>query len=154
MFTPSMQLDIVAYSSRGEVVLLAEIKGSRNTDGEWAAQFRRNLLSHGTLPNALFFLIATPEHMYFWKRDDSTADDALPHRTLDTTVVLRRYFDRFKQSPDTLSREALEWMFSYWFDDIIAFGKAGFKDDPSFQWLSDSGFFDALAGGRLQLNGI
>lgn len=62
------QIDLIAYDGNGQVVLLAEARSRMGKSPEWAARFRHNLLEHGLLPNARFFLIATPERMYFWNR--------------------------------------------------------------------------------------
>lgn len=65
---PSQQsaIDFVVYDREGRVVLLAEAKNRRGTSGHWAAGLRKNMLSHGVLPWAKYFLIATPERMYLW----------------------------------------------------------------------------------------
>src|SRR5689334_19494299 len=61
-------IDIVAYDQEGRVLLLAEAKSRGGTSESWAARLRKNMLSHGILPWAKYFLIATPERMYFWKQ--------------------------------------------------------------------------------------
>lgn len=154
MFTPSMTLDIVAYDRRGGVVLLAEAKSVRGKDGAWAAQFRRNLLSHGTLPFAQFFLIVTAESMYFWKQANDATTEELPDQTLDAAVMLKRYLERLHQSPERIDSYMLQWIVSFWLEDIVATGGEEYAHDPSSGWLFDSGFIDAISGAHLQFRGL
>jgi hypothetical protein len=51
-----------------------------------------NLSAHGTLPKAPFFLIATPESLYFWRQDQAGLNEDLPQFTMDATTELRPYF--------------------------------------------------------------
>jgi len=97
---PTREVDLVAYDQLGQPILLAEVKSTHGTSNEWAARFRSNLLAHGTLPPAPFFLIATPDHMYFWRQQDPTSEEEPPQFTMDATHELKPYFDRFKQTPE------------------------------------------------------
>ena len=70
-------IDLIAYDRTGRVVLVAEVRSKIGTSEEWAARFRSNMLEHGGFPRVLFFMIATPERMYFWDHEHQGAD-ALP----------------------------------------------------------------------------
>ena len=72
---PMRGVDFIAYDQVGQPILLVEVKSTHRTSEGWAAQFRRNLLEHGTLPTAPFFLIATPDQMYFWHQEDASPMD-------------------------------------------------------------------------------
>jgi hypothetical protein len=63
MPTQNSPIDFIAYNADGTVVLLAEAKTRHGTSEEWAAKLRRNMLAHGLLPRAEYFLIATPEQI-------------------------------------------------------------------------------------------
>jgi hypothetical protein len=52
-------IDFVACDRDSRVVLLAEAKSRGGASERWAARLRRNMLSHGILPWAKYFLIAT-----------------------------------------------------------------------------------------------
>ena len=68
MYKSRMQnrdVDLVIYGDKGQALLLAEVKGRADTSPQWAAQYRMNLLSHGTLPHAPYFLIAAADYLYF-----------------------------------------------------------------------------------------
>jgi len=131
-------------------MLLVEVTGQHGTTDVWAARFRRNLLEHDTMPNAPFFLIATPERLYFWRQNDPSPREEPPHFTMDATVELKPYFETFKQDPKTVSGYALEWILFSWLNDIAWNGRLGPKDDPSFRWLSESGLLEALKSARIE----
>ena len=59
MALSTQEVDFVAYDDHGQAVLLVEVKSRRDTSEGWAARFRRNMLAHGTLPAASFFLIVS-----------------------------------------------------------------------------------------------
>src|SRR5205085_7678008 len=123
--------DFVAFDQFGRPVLLVEVKSTQRTSDLWAARFRRNLLAHGTLPRAPFFLIAPPDHMYFWRQDDPTPSEELPQFTLDATRELKPYFERFEQRPGKTGGHALELILFSWLVDLAQSGQLRAKEDPS-----------------------
>ncbi|MDR3704061.1 MAG: hypothetical protein P4L56_30715 [Candidatus Sulfopaludibacter sp.] len=133
-------------------MLLVEVKRSRQTSELWAAQFRRNLLAHGTLPGAPFFLIATPDSMYFWRQDDSVPEDDPPRFTLDAAGELRPYFERFNQTREKVSEQSLVLILFYWLVDLAGPRLTRAKEDPSLRWLSESGLLDALASSHIEMS--
>lgn len=140
----------MAYDQLGEPILLAEVKGTHRTSPQWAARFRRNLLEHGTLPNAPFFLIATPEHMYFWRQEDPLPKEEPPQFTLDAAHELKPYFERFQQTPERAGGQALELILFSWLVDLAQSGQLRAKEDPSLWWLSESGLLGALRSARIE----
>src|SRR5579863_7097830 len=149
MALPTREVDFVAYGDRGQPVLLVEVKSQRQTSDVWAARFRRNLLAHGTLPKAPFFLIATPERLYFWRQDDREPKEELPHYTMETADELRPYFEQWEQKPGTTSGQALELIVFSWLNDIAEFGQSRAKESLALGWLSESGLLDALKKARI-----
>jgi hypothetical protein len=143
-------VDLAAYDRLGQPILLAEVKSIRQTSGQWAARFRRNLLAHGTLPRAPFFLIATPEHMYFWRQEDPASNEEPPQFTLDAAHELKPYFERFKQAPDKTGGRALELILFSWLVDLAQSGQSRAQEDPSLRWLSESGLLGALRSARIE----
>lgn len=141
---------MAAYDQLGQPVLLAEVKNTRRDSTQWAARFRKNLLAHGTLPKAPFFLIATPEHMYFWRQEGQTREDEPPQFTLDATRELKPYFERFAQAPETTGGQALELILSLWLFELARSGESRAAEDASLHWLSDSGLLHALQGARIE----
>ena len=145
-------IDVIAYDQSGRVILLAEAKSRVGTSAEWAARFRRNMLSHGTLPKALFFMIATPERLYFWKQDHPDVSDEPPGFTIDATREFKPYFDKLDKTSRDVSEQALEMLVLSWLTDIARTGDARFRNDPSMRWLSESGLIDSLEKARIEMN--
>ena len=145
-------IDFVAYDDSGGVVLVAEVKRRLGTSEQWAARFRRNMLAHGFLPKALFFLIATPERMYFWKQDQHGVPDQLPGFTLDAAKVLKPYLDKLDTTPQAVGEQALELLVSSWLSDIARTDEVHLKHDPSTRWLAESGLIDSLGTARIEMN--
>jgi hypothetical protein len=152
MPTQDKGIDVIAYDPDGRVILLAEAKSRVGTSAEWAAQFRRNMLAHGTLPNAQFFLIATPERMYFRKQDGRGVQDAPPEFTIDAAAEFKPYFDRLEKTSQGVSGQALELLVLSWLTEIARTGDARSKKDPSRRWLADSGLIGSLEKARIEMN--
>ena len=144
------EVDLVAYDPFGQPILLAEVKSTHRDSDVWATQFRRNLLAHGTLPKAPFFLIATPDHLYFWRQEDPSTGEEPPQFTMDATRELKPYFERFKQTPEKTGGQVLELILFSWLVDLAQSGEARAKQDPSLNWLSESGLLDALRSARIE----
>ena len=154
MVLPARDIDFVAYDDRGQAVLLVEVKSSHETSELWAARFRRNMLAHGTLPTARFFLIATPERMYFWRQDDPSPREEPPQFTMDATKELKPYFEKFGQIPGTTSGQALDLIVFSWLNDMVESGQSRANQDVSLRWLLESGLLEALGRARIGLSPV
>jgi hypothetical protein len=151
---PSQQsrIDFVAYDREGRVVLLAEAKNRRGTSEQWAAHLRRNMLSHGVLPWAKYFLIATPERLYLWKQERPNSGDVPPEFTIDAAKVLQPYFQKLHQEPTKIGPEAFELLVLTWLTDIARSGEEKHEQDPSSAWLSE--LTGSLQEARIEMNPV
>ena len=145
-------IDFIAYDDLGRVILLGEVKSRVGTSGEWAARFRRNMLAHGVLPRAPFFLIATPERMYFWKQDQPGLAEEPPVFTVDATKEFKPYLEGLSRTRPAVGERALELMVFSWLKDIARTGEERVKHDPSMKWLAESGLIDSLENARIEMN--
>ena len=152
MQTQYTGIDFIAYGTDGSVVLLAEAKSRHGTSDAWAAKLRRNMLAHGVLPRAKYFLIATPERMYGWKQDNLNFDEAPPEFTVDARKALAPYFARFDQDPARIVPEAFELLVLTWLTDVARSAEHLEKLDPSLQSLSDSGLLSSLRQAHIEMN--
>ena len=144
-------VDFIAYGSRGEPLLIVEVKSQRQTSGTWAGRFRQNLMAMGSLPAAPFFLVATPERLYFWRQDETNQADRPPEFTVDAATELKSYFEKLGPGAEKLSRFALQSIIFTWLIDISQpSGQARVRRDPSLQWLSRSGLLDALSNAHIE----
>lgn len=149
-------IDLVAYDPKGHVVLLAEAKSRGGTSAQWASGLRRNLLAHGALPSARYFLIATPEHIYlwrqeFWQQEGATYNEAAPDFIIDATRELKPYFEKFHQRPSEIGPEEFELLVSSWLDNIAWSGEEPRNEDSSFGWLKESGLAESLRDARVEM---
>jgi hypothetical protein len=144
-------IDFIAYDAAGRVVLIAQAKSRYGMSEEWATRFRRNMLSHGGLPEALFFLIATPERMYFWKQDQDAAN-APPAFTIDAGKEFGHYLDKLNTPPRAVGEQSLELLVLSWLTDLARTGEARVEQDPSMAWLAESGLIDSLETAHIELN--
>jgi hypothetical protein len=148
------EFDVIGYDKRGQVLLLGEVKSSRGTTEGWAAQFRKNILAHDTTPWARFFLIATPEKLYFWRQDTPNGGGEAPEFTIDASKELGPYFEKASLSPATIDDQGLEFLVSAWLFDMARSRPLSADQDASIRWLYDSGLLGALEQGRLAINAV
>jgi hypothetical protein len=144
-------IDFIAYDSDGGVVLLAEAKSRHGTSEVWAAKLRRNMLSHGVLPHSQYFLIATPERLYWWRQENLASVEAPPQFIADSSRALGPYFARLHQDPANISPRAFELLVLTWLTDI-ATSRDRPEVDPSLQSLSDSGLLSSLRKAEIEMN--
>jgi hypothetical protein len=143
-------IDFVAYDREGRVVLLAEAKSRRGTSEHWAARLRRNMLAHGILPPAKYFLIATPERVYLWKQERPNLAEVPPEFTIDAAKVFQPYFQRLHQEPSKIGPEAFEFLVLTWLTDMAQSDEHKPRQDSSSAWLSE--FTGSLQQARIEMN--
>lgn len=149
MISTNESVDLIGYDANGQIVLVGEVKSRLGTTDEWAAQFHRNLLAHGGVPQARFFLIGTPDHLYFWDRE-TNSPEGLPDFRIDTEQDLHEYFGKWSKPPAQVTSEGLKLLIQTWLVDAISSDKA--NGDSHLKWLSDSGLISALRQGRLEIH--
>lgn len=131
-------------------MLLAEAKSGGGTSAQWASSLRRNMLAHGALPPAKYFLIATPVRIYLWQQDAGSYNEA-PDFVIDATEELKPYFERFHQRPSEIGPEEFELLVSSWLTNIAWSGETWRKDNTSLGWLVDSGLAESLREARVEM---
>jgi hypothetical protein len=152
MPTQDIGIDFIAYDPSGHAVLLAEAKSRRGTSAQWAAQLRSNMLAHGLLPPAKYFLIATPDRMYLWTEDGAEPAEAAPKFTIDAAKEFQPYFEKFHQEPSGIGPQAFDFLVLTWLTDLARSGEETLKQDASLRWLADSGLFESLRQARIEMN--
>lgn len=147
-----IEVDFVAYNQQGHPFLLVEVKaGRKETSETWAAQFRRNLLAHGTLPKAPYFLIATPDRMYFWHQNDVSVTEKRPDFSADARVELQSYFETANQDSTNIGGPAFTLILWAWLTEIAEFGTNRVKEPSLARWLFESGLLRELRGARIEM---
>jgi hypothetical protein len=138
--------DLVVYDRNQRLIAVVEVKNKKNTSPHWAAQLRRNMLAHGRdpVPSEYFFL-ATPDRVYLWKGEDLVQ----PPHEIDARSLFAPYFQRAGVSPEGPSPQAFELVVASWLGDLLRFEEPREGLAAVQPGLTDSGFFDAVLGGRL-----
>jgi hypothetical protein len=147
----SNQADIAVYGPDEHVRLVAEVKAIRGASTEWAAQLRRNLLMHGFIPNAPYFLLATPDRFYLWKDGKPDQDAVPPDYEVETAKLLASYIERLGISLADLSEPGFELLVISWLHDLIDFDRSRDDAHSADHWLFDSGLYEALKHGSVVL---
>ena len=149
MLSANSNIDFIAYDRQGSVILLAEAKCRRGTSGQWAAELRRNMLSHGLLPLARYFLIATPERLYLWNQEHPNQADAAPEYTIDAAKEFQPWFQRLSLNPSDIGPEAFELLVHAWLSGIARSGD-GTSQDVASPWLAE--LTGSLQQARIEMN--
>ncbi|MCP4111272.1 MAG: hypothetical protein GY749_38055 [Desulfobacteraceae bacterium] len=139
-----MKADIVVYDRNGQIVLIIKIKKRLGVSSEWAIKWRRNILSHGSLPDAKFFMTALPDRFYLWKNAGNLPELVEPTFEIDAKPILKLYFDESGTSPEKIAPQSFELIVGVWLNSLLLNQK---NDAP--KWIIQSGLSEALSGGHL-----
>ena len=141
--------DMAAVNVLGEPTLAIEVRSKQKTSAAWAGQMRRNLLAHGVVAGAKFFLLALPDRFYLWKGAGNDLSELPPTYVIDPTDLLAPYFARADVSPGAIGERGFELIVGAWLQDLLE--KEQLPDDLKREhpWIVESGLYDALKGGRV-----
>ena len=142
-----MQPDISVLDADGQTVLIVEVKNKAAAPREWAAEVRRNVLAKYTGPTPPFFLLATRDRFYFWKKHTGRSRLVQPDFDVEPNRFLRPYYP-VGLAANSLSGFALELAVGNW---LRSLAHNGTREGDGARWLSASGFLQAIHGGRVVL---
>ena len=143
--------DILAYDRDGQLALIAEVKSKRGTSSDWAAKMRRNMFAHGLMPNAPYFLLALPDAFYLWKNNGRAADVIEPTQSVDPDPFLRPYYKKSGLISTDLTGRSFELIVASWLNQVVQAKSPHELENTSQDWLINSGLFERLVGGHLEL---
>ena len=146
----SVSADLTVYDRNGQPTLLVEVKKKLGASREWAAQLRRNLYAHGTLPKAKFFLLAMPDRFYLWKQNGADLELKEPTFAVDSQPILNPYCERAGVTADVIDGQSLELIIGSWLAEIMYANRRPDDLGDSERWLVESGLYEAVAGGRFE----
>ena len=99
---------------------------------------------HGLLPKAPFFLIATPDHFYFWENAGDAPEESEPSYDIDPRTMNGSTF----KPDDKVGEFEFESKVASWFNAIL--NSPPEKTNGAIgEILSRSGLSEAIRGGRL-----
>ncbi len=140
--------DLLIDDRNGQLMLIVEIKRKTNVSSEWASQFRRNLLAHGTVPKAPYFLMAFPDKFFLWTDAEAHLEQSEPTYTIDARPLLQPYFERAGVTAEQISRQSFELIVTSWLADMMHSEQLSENVEDSKRWLIESGLYASLVGGK------
>lgn len=115
--------------------------GTPKSDEKWAAKLRRNLIAHGALPPAPYFLLVLPDHVYLWSHPER-GESALPDFQGETRLILNGYLGHWSGpgNREAVSERGLELAVSTWLMDLTNPTQSSAPDGgEGTEWLHRSG---------------
>lgn len=147
------QADVAVYGPDGKLQLVVEIKNRLGASAGWASDMRRNLLSHGVIPHAPYFLLALPDFFYLWV-DVRSADAAPPDYQIEASEILAPYLSQSTKPLNELSGYGLELIVTSWLQDVVRTELQRDAVGPNLQWLFESGLYEAITRGSVAIEAI
>jgi hypothetical protein len=142
--------DLLIDNRHGQLTLEVEVKSKTNVSAEWAAKFRRNIIAHGTLSKAPYFMMAFPDKFYLWANPEINQDDSAPTYQVDASKILNPYFERARVTAEEISGESLEVIIASWLDELVYIDKLPEDVKIAQPWLIESGLYDVLSRGLVE----
>jgi hypothetical protein len=133
-----MKPDFMLYDESNRLVLAVEVKATKNDNAEWAAKLRRNLMEHGVLPEAQFFLLVLPNSTYLWK-DAPSSQEVAPTFSIDTRKLLKPYLPKYGDDTSRISESGLELAVRSWLDSITSTTNRNHSTTDEERVLEESG---------------
>jgi hypothetical protein len=133
--------DIVARNAEGNTIAVVEVKNRENLSKDVAIDLRRNLIMHGLVPVAPYFLLLSQDSGFLWKDMGLAALDAPPTQEFSMRPVLQRYLPQM-ESENRLGESILELLVLQWLNEIAIDGRES-PEEPE-RLLATSGFLDSL----------
>jgi hypothetical protein len=145
----SQMVDLVAYNPGGEIILIVEVKSRTETSRDWATRMRRNMLAHGAVPNARFFLIALPDRLYLWKEVDNRPELVEPTYEIDATPFFQPYYEKANIAAENVSGQSFELIVAAWLNELTWSGIPPTVPGAQKRFLEETGLLEALKGGSV-----
>lgn len=140
--------DILVHSPDDRLQLVVEVKNRAKGSAEWAAKLRRNLVAHGAMPPAKFFLLALPDSLYLWK-DTWSPRELPPDYIARTADILERYLGRWATASTPMAEESLQLAVSSWLRDAASSPEPPQAGSEAHRILVDSGLLEAIREGEV-----
>ena len=139
------RVDLVAYDRLGTARVLVEVKNKPVSSTSWAVEFRRNLLAHGRLPPADYFVVATPTMIHIWK--GAAGPEEPPAVSVNSREYWPRYFRRSLPGPGS---GAFELIVASWLSDVAQHWDTHRPPEADARLLEEIGLPQAIRGGRVE----
>lgn len=142
-----MKADIVIYDRNKQIALIAEVKKKPGVTSEWAIKWRRNILSHGELPEVAFFMVALPDMFYLWKNAGNQPELVEPSFKINAEPILKPFLEENGKSLEEINPQSFELIISTWLNSLLTLQN---NKTVAENWVIQSGLFQAINGGYLE----
>jgi hypothetical protein len=142
------QFDIAAYTPSNELILVAEVKGLKESDEGAATFFRRNLLAHGLLPVSAYFLLAYRTTLYLWSPKQSP--EASPEYRAAAKPIFKRFLGDVAELPNGAGPQSLEFAIKAWLDESAREAKSDSLESDADRMIVRSGLLERLKGAEVR----
>ena len=146
--------DLALFNSHGQLIAIVEIKSKIGTSRKWATLTRRNIVAHGNIGDAPYFLLVTPDRLYIWKEAGADPTPIEPTHEADTTAELAPYFLSSGVNPAGVSGHAFELIVGAWFGDVMRSDRRSEESTDALHWLVKSGLSAAVQDGRVEYEAV
>jgi hypothetical protein len=128
-----------------------DIRARTGTSRAWAAQVRRNLLAHASLPNSPFFLMVLPDRIYLWKDAGNEPELVEPTYEIDAAPIFQPYFNGTTISLEDMTAEAFKIIAIWWLNTLTWVNTPANLQELQDQMLQESGLLYALRDGHIAI---
>lgn len=140
--------DLMVYGWDRRLVLPVDVQAATDFTTESASYFRDGLLEHELLPDAPYFLIATPVSLYLWRSE--TPPGHPPDFEASATPILSHYVPSMVRRGEPFNSFGVEAAMFGWFGDMAAgFRTPDDRSEPD-RMLMQSGLLKAIQRGQVR----
>ncbi len=143
--------DIEVRGPDGNIALLVEVKGLKDKDDDWLAEYRRNLAQTILVAPTAYFMIVMADYMYLWKRGDSQDMDPPDYKAPTPPLLSTDMNTLDVESIQRRSDSMIAIMVSFWLDTLVMPNRIRKGTLPELQWVFESGLYDRVKGGSVNL---
>lgn len=133
------------FDERGQLAAIVEAKARPGIDLDWANDWLRFRLEHERLAGPQFVLLATPQMIYLWKREDRGYSPQ--PLTADAHAILAPYAGP-RVDLANIERSTFEFIAGAWIEALV-YGLWQPTAPDEIRMLVDSGFLETIANGRV-----
>lgn len=145
MVSTRARADIEVRGPDGNIALLVEVKGLRDKDDAWLAEYRRNLAQTILVAPTAHFMIVMGDYMYLWKRGNSPVLDFPDYKAPTVPLLTTEVF-----TPDKIrnySESSLVHIVAYWLDTLTLGDTLREDELPEQARIFESRLYDLIKGG-------
>jgi hypothetical protein len=133
--------DLILRLTDGTVSALVEAKNRQGWTPDLAIRYRRNLLAHGMVDEARYFLLLSQDRGFLWEPSLATSYDRPPDLSFAVSPVIDRYVPN-AQLNGRLTEGGLTIVVTQWLSDLAA-GRYQSDVEPE-RSLGNHGFLEAI----------